>query len=325
MNRTQRWILVLLATLGVMTGANAQSFPTRPLTIVVPFAAGGPTDSVARSLAELLTAHFGQPVRIHNEAGLGGTKGAEAVARAVPDGYTVLLHHIGMATAPTLYRQLKYRPQQDFAPIGLVADAPMMLLARPNLPIGTARQFAAYVRANQDTLSVANAGLGAASHLCGLLIAAALNVELLTIPYGGSGPARKDLEAGRADLLCDQTTTSMQSWHEGKVQAFAVTSPQRLEALAELPTTREAGLPGIQLSIWHGLYAPKGTPGQVVAVWSQALQQAVTSPGFVAAMLRVGVLTATPQSATPVALAATLAQQTQHWRGLILRAQQFAD
>ncbi len=307
--------------------AGAQpAFPSRPVTLVVPFAAGGPTDAVARTLAVELARVLGQPVDVDNRPGLGGTSATAALVQAGHDGgHTLLLHHIGMATAPTLFRQLPYDPLRDFEPLGLVADAPMVLLARPSLGLQSTRQLVAYVRANEATVSVAYAGLGAASHLCGLLLNSVLGVDLISVPYKGTGPALAHLERGGADLMCDQTTAAMRSIRDGKVRAFAVTLPQRLDVLPELPTTAEDGLAGLQLSIWHGLYAPRGTPAAAVSTLALALQEAVASPAFVSAMRQVGVVPVRPEHASPAHHRALLRSQIAKWRPILLKAGQFAD
>jgi tripartite-type tricarboxylate transporter receptor subunit TctC len=299
--------------------------PERPLTIVVPYAAGGPTDTVARKLAFELARVLDQAVEVRNLPGNGGTRAPAQMAAGAGDGQELLLHHIGMATAPSLFRQLGYDPVRDFEPVGLVADAPMVLLTSPRLPVSGGRELVAYLRAHQASLAVAYAGVGAASHLCGLMLGALLKVDLISVPYPGTGPALAHLEQGGADLLCDQTTATLKSIREGRVRAHAVTLPQRLEVLPELPTTTEQGLPGLQLSIWHGLYAPAGTPQAAVARLSRALQRAVASPGFLIAMSQAGVLAVPPEQATPAALRARLVAQIAAWRPLIQRSGQFAD
>lgn len=326
----RRTALARLAALAlawaIAGGAQAEpAFPSRPLTLVVPFAAGGPTDTVARALATGLAAELGQPVEVANVAGLGGTRAPGLLARTTGDGHTLMLHHIGMATAPTLFRHLEYQPLRDFEPLGLVVDAPMVLLSRRDLGIRSARQFAAHVRAHQASLQVAYAGIGAASHLCGLLMGSVLQVDLISVPYKGTGPALQDLAQGAADLLCDQTTAAMAAIRSGAVVAYAVTTPQRLDVLPDLPTTAEAGLPGLQVSIWHGLYAPRGTPADAVARLSAALRGALARPAFVAAMSALGVVPVRAEQATPAAHRAWLAAQIATWRPILLKAGQFAD
>ena len=301
------------------------AYPARPVTMVVPFAAGGPTDAVARALASEMSRSLAQPVTVENRPGAGGTRAPAEVAKGAADGRTVLLHHIGMATAPTLFRQLGYDPQRDFEALGLVAEAPMVLLGRPGLPVTSGRQLPGWLRANEATVSVAYAGLGAASHLCGLLLNAVLRVDLISVPYPGTGPALKHLEQGGADVMCDQTTAAMRSIRDGKVRAFAVTMPQRLEILPELPTTVEDGMSGLQLAIWHGLYAPRGMPPEALVALSRALQMAVASPAFVAAMSQVGVVPVRAEQSTPAYHRTFLAAQISKWRPILLKAGQFAD
>ena len=321
-------VMALLLGLTAAAVASAQpvgDYPTRPITLVVPFAAGGPTDAVARHLAAAMSPLLQQPIVIDNRAGLGGTQAPAAMARGPADGYTILLHHIGMATAPALFRGLTYDPQRDFEPIGLVASAPMVLLTHPSVPATNTRQLIAYLRANEASVAMGYAGPGAASHLCGLLLTTVLRLDLIAVPYKGTGPALAALEKGSADLLCDQTTAAMPSIRNGKVKVFAVTTPERVALLPEVPTTGEQGLAGLQLTIWHGVYAPRGTPEAVVATLARALQSAVASPAFVAAMNQVGVVPTPPDQATPRHLRQMLAAQTAKWRPIIQKAGQFAD
>ena len=240
--------------------ASAQDYPSGPITIVVPFSAGGPTDTVTRLVAEPMSAALGQQIVVQNVGGAGGTLGATQVAKAAPDGYTLLIHHIGMSTAPSLYADLAYDPVTDFEPIGLVTSVPMTIIARKDFPPNTLEELIAYVKANADTVTYANAGIGAASHLCGMLFMSAIGTELTTVPYQGTGPAMTDLLGGQVDFMCDQTTNTTGQIQGGEVKAYAVTAPERLANLPEVPTMAEAGLPDFQLGIWHGLYAPAGTP-----------------------------------------------------------------
>ena len=327
--RTNRFrVLETLFTvvLAVAWSSTAKAdFPSRPVTIVVPFAAGGPTDAVARHLATAMTRQLGQTVEVENQPGLGGTQAPTAIAKASADGHTLLLHHIGMATAPALFRRLGYDPQKDFEPIGVVVDAPMVLLAHPSVPATSAKQLIEYVKRNEATVTIGYAGPGAASHLCGLLLASVLRVDLISVPYTGTGPALAALERGSTDLLCDQTTAAMPSISAGRIRAFAVTTPQRVQVLPELPTTTEQGIAGLQLAIWHGLYAPRGTPAPVIATLSRALQESVTSPAFVAAMSQVGAVPVPAEQATPKQLRQLLSSQTAKWRPLIVKSGQFAD
>jgi tripartite-type tricarboxylate transporter receptor subunit TctC len=271
-----------LATL-IAPAALAQGYPEKPVTIVVPFAAGGPTDKVARDLGDVLRRELKQTVIIDNVGGAGGTLGAAKVAKANPDGYTLLLHHIGMATSPALYRNLPYKTLDDFEYLGMINEVPMTLIGKPGLPAANFSELRKWVDANKGKINLANAGLGAASHLCGLLFQQAMAVDMTTVPYKGTAPAMTDLLGGQVDLMCDQTTNTTQQIESGKVKAFAVTTLKRLTTptLAKLPTLDESGLKGFNVTIWHGLYAPKGTPKAVQDKVNAALRTALKDPDLI--------------------------------------------
>ena len=238
-----RPIVLAAAAALAATAAFAQSdYPTGPVTVVVPFAAGGPTDTVTRLVAEPMSKALGQQVVVQNVGGAGGTLGATQVAKADPDGYTLLLHHIGMSTAPSLYPDLAFDPVKDFAPIGLVTSVPMTIIARRDFPPNTLEELIAYVKEHEDEVTYANAGIGAASHLCGMLFMSAIDTELVTVPYQGTGPAMTDLIGGQVDFMCDQTTNTTGQIKGGEVKAYAVTAPTRLASLPEVPTTADAGV-----------------------------------------------------------------------------------
>jgi len=267
------------ATLGLTSPAFSQvAFPDKPIALVVPFAAGGPTDVVARMIAIPMGKALGQTVIVENTVGAGGTIGATRVARAAPNGYTIFLHHMGMATAPALYRNLSFDPLKDFEYIGQVVDVPMTLLARKDFPPTNFAELQTYLKAQGNKVSLANAGLGAVSHLCGLLFMSQIGVELNTIPYKGTGPAMIDLLGGQVDLLCDQTTQTVPLIKEGRVKVYGVTSLTRLSALPNVPTLNEQGLKGFEVKVWHGMYAPKGTPTPVLEKINAALRAAMQDP-----------------------------------------------
>ena len=267
------------ATLGLTSPAFSQvAFPDKPIALVVPFAAGGPTDVVARMIAIPMGKALGQTVIVENTVGAGGTIGATRVARAAPNGYTIFLHHRGMATAPALYRNLSFDPLKDFEYIGQVVDVPMTLLARKDFPPTNFAELQTYLKAQGNKVSLANAGLGAVSHLCGLLFMSQIGVELNTIPYKGTGPAMIDLLGGQVDLLCDQTTQTVPLIKEGRVKVYGVTSLTRLSALPNVPTLNEQGLKGFEVKVWHGMYAPKGTPTPVLEKINAALRAAMQDP-----------------------------------------------
>ena len=246
------------SALSVGAPARSQGFPDRPIALVVPFAAGGPTDVVARMIAIPMGKALGQTVMIENTVGAGGTIAATKVARATPNGYTIFIHHMGMSTAPALYKKLSFDPLKDYEYIGQVVDVPMTLLARKDLPPTNFPGLAAYLKANGNKVSLANAGLGAVSHLCGLLFMSQMGVELNTIPYSGTGPAMNALLGGQVDLLCDQTTQTVPMIKDGRVKVYGVTTLKRLSALPNVPTLSEQGLKGFEVKVWHGMYAPRG-------------------------------------------------------------------
>ena len=253
-------------------------FPDHPISLVVPFAAGGPTDVVARMIAIPMGKSLGQTVLVENAVGAGGTIASTKVARAAPNGYTILIHHMGMSTAPALYKKLAFDPLKDYEYIGQVVDVPMTLLARKDFPANNLKELQAYVKVNKDKISLANAGLGAVSHLCGLLFMSQLGVELNTIPYKGTGPAMNDLLGGQVDLLCDQTTQTVPMIKDGRVKVFGVTTLKRLTALPNVPTLDEQGMKGFEVKVWHGMYAPKGTPKPILDKLTAALQVAMQDP-----------------------------------------------
>jgi tripartite-type tricarboxylate transporter receptor subunit TctC len=265
--------------------AGAQNFPgDKPITIIVPFSAGGPTDRVARDLAEALRKPLGgATVVVDNSAGAGGSIGANKVAKAAPDGHTLLLHHIGMATMPTLVRNIPFKVESDFEYLGMVNDVPMTLIGKPSLPANNYKELTTWIGQNKGKINLANAGVGSASHLCGLLFQNAVKTEMTTVPYKGTGPAMTDVIGGQVDLMCDQTTNTSGQIEGKKVKAYAVTTAKRLTppALKDLPTLQESGLKDFQVTIWHGLYAPKGTPAPVLTKINEALKVALKDPEFV--------------------------------------------
>jgi tripartite-type tricarboxylate transporter receptor subunit TctC len=316
-----------VATLALASGtALAQQYPTRPVTIVVPFAAGGPTDIVARSMADAMGRSVqGSNFVVDNAAGAGGTIGVAKVARAAPDGYTLLVHHIGMATAPTLYRKLAFDPLKDFEYVGLINEVAMTLLVKTALPVKDVKELMPYLKQNAAKVSLANAGIGSASHLCGLLFMSAIATDLTTVPYKGTAPALADLLGGQVDMLCDQTTNTVPQIKAGKVRALAVTSPTRLSILPELPTLAESGLKDFDVSVWHGLYAPKGTPKAVVDRLVAGLRQALKDPAIVKRFAELGTEPVAEAKASPDALRAHLAAEITKWAPLIKQAGIYAD
>ena len=313
-----------LAT-ALFTGAAHAEYPERTITMVVPFSAGGPTDTVARLIAESMSKDLGQQVIVENVGGAGGTLGAGRVASAEADGYTMLLHHIGMATSATLYRNLAYDPQNAFDYVGLVTEVPMTIVARKDFEPNDLKGLIDYVKANQDKVTVANAGIGAASHLCGMMFMSAIETQLVTVPYKGTGPAMTDLLGGQVDILCDQTTNTTKQIQGGTIKAYAVTSASRLEIFPDLPTTAEAGLNDFQVGIWHGIYTPKGTPKEAIDKLSASLQKALKDENVVARFAELGTAPSSQEEATPEALKAKLESEITRWKPVIDAAGQYAD
>jgi tripartite-type tricarboxylate transporter receptor subunit TctC len=315
-----------LAALSLFSAsANAQGYPERQITMVVPFAAGGPTDTVARLVAESMSKDLGKQIVVENVGGAGGTLGAARVANAEADGYTVLLHHIGMATSASLYRKLPYDTLNAFDYVGLVTDVPMTLLARKDMPATDLTGLIEYAKANSDKVTVANAGIGAASHLCGMLFMSSIKTSLVTVPYKGTGPAMTDLLGGQVDIMCDQTTNTTKQIQGGTVKAYAVTSAERLGVLKDIPTVKEAGLPDMQVGIWHGLYAPKGTPKDAIDKLNKALKSALKNPNVAARFAELGTEPSPDNDATPAALKAKLEGEIARWKPVINAAGQYAD
>jgi tripartite-type tricarboxylate transporter receptor subunit TctC len=317
-------ILACLALLGA-ADAGAQDYPRKPITVVVPFAAGGPTDTVARLLGVAMGKSLKTQIIVENVGGAGGTIGAARVAKAAPDGYTILLHNIGHSTAPALYRKLPYDTVGDFEPIGLVNEVPMTLVAKKALPPNTLRELIAYLKANKDKVSYANAGLGSASHLCGMLLMSAIDTDLTTVPYKGTAPAMNDLLGGQVDLLCDQSINATSQIKAAKIKVYAVTTKTRVPSLSEVPTMQEAGLSGFEISVWHAFYAPKGTPKAVVEKLARALRDALRDPTVQQRFADLGAEGVAESRATPEALRAHLKAEIDRWAPIIKKAGAFAD
>lgn len=319
-----------LAAAGLVMAATAlptafAAYPERAVTMVVPFAAGGPTDTLARTLGVALGNALKQTVVVENVGGAGGTIGVGRVAKAKPDGYMTLLHHIGMSTAPALYRKLAYDALGDFDPVGLVADVPMTLVARTNFPANDFKEFLAYIKANRTKVSYANAGLGSASHLCGMLFMSTIATDLTTVPYKGTGPAMNDLLGGQVDFMCDQTTNTTQQIKGGKVKVYGVTSKTRVASLNTVPTLDEQGLKGFEVGVWHGIYVPKGTPKAAIDTLVTGLQAALKDATVKTRLADLGTEPVASDKATPAALGALLRAEIDKWRPLIKKAGVYAD
>ena len=321
----------LLATaLAVAAGAAAaQDFQgSKPITLIVPFSAGGPTARVARALAEAMRKPLGNvTIVVDNAAGAGGSIGANKVAKAANDGYTLLVHHIGMATMPTLVRNIPFNVENDFEYVGMINDVPMTVIGKPQLPANNYKEMVAWVSQNKGKVNLGNAGIGSASHLCGMLFQQALGVEMTAVPYKGTGPAMTDLMGGQIDLMCDQTTNTTSQIEGKKVKAFAVTSPQRLTtpALKDLPTMQELGAKGFNVSIFHGLYAPKGTPAAVLKKLNDALKVALKDPDFVKKQEGLGAVVVTDNRVNPAEHKKFVQSEIAKWSPAIKAAGVYVD
>lgn len=313
--------ILLAASVLAAGAATAQEFPAaKPVTIVVPFAAGGPGDIIARLIAGGMKTKLNQNVIVENVLGAGGTIGTTRVAKAAPDGYTVLLMHTGLATAPSLYEKLPFDPVKDLAPIGLVTDVAMTLVARPNYPAKNLAELVADLKARGDKVTFGNSGRGSAAHLCGVLFMDALGKPLTWVAYRGGAQVVNDLVAGHVDVYCDPATGTTPLIQGGKIQGYAVTTKKRLKTLPDLPTADEAGLPGFEVSTWYGLYAPAGTPQPVIAALTASLQAALADPTLVARFADLSMEPVTKEQATPKALADFLGAELKKWSAAMARA-----
>ncbi len=317
-------IFVCVAVLAA-SAANAQKYPDKVISLIVPFTAGGPTDTVARLIAQPMSKALNGQVIVENVGGAGGTIAANRVAKSTPDGYTILIHHIGMSTAPALYRKLPYKPLDDFEPIGLINEVPMTLIARKDFPPKDLKELITYVKANKDKVTYANAGLGAASHLCGMLFMTVIQADLTTVPYKGTADVMKDLLGSQVDFSCDQTTNTTSQIKADKVKVYGVTTLKRLPSLPKIPTMDEAGLKGFEVAVWHGLYAPKATPKPVIDVLTKALQVALKDKVVKERFADLGTEPVAENRATPDALRAHLKAEIDKWAPIIKKAGVYAD
>ena len=322
-------LALVAAAAAAAFGATAQEYPSKDktVTIVVPFAAGGPTDRVARDLAEALRKPLGANVVVDNTAGAGSSIGAARVARAAPDGYTLLLNHIGMSTMPALYRKLAFSVPNDFEYLGMVNDVPMTLIARPTMAANNYKELSAWLAQNKGKINLGNAGLGSASHLCGLMFQSAVQIDMTPVPYKGTAPAITDLIGGQIDLLCDQTTNTSGQIEAKKVKAYAVTTPKRLTTplLKDLPTLAESGLKDFEVTIWHGLYGPKGTPPDIAKKINDALKVALKDPEFIKKQEGLGAVVVTDKRIEPAEHKKFVAAEIDKWTAVIKAAGTYAD
>ena len=315
--KSKFWKLGAVALAFVAGNAFAQSYPTKPITWIVPFAAGGPTDALARSIAERVAREVGQPIIIDNSPGAGGTVGAAKAARANPDGYTMLVGHMGyMGAAPALYKKLSYDPVKDFAPVFRFPDTPLVLMVRKEHPAKDIKELVDFGKKNPDKLFISNAGVGSSSHLIAALFATSAGMKVSLVPYKGAGPALIDVIGGQVDGMFDQTNTALPQIKEAKVRPLAVTSRVRLPQLKDVPTLAETVLPNFEASTWYGIYAPKGTPQAALDKVQQAYLKVMTDKDFTGKMAEQAIQMLPPEQYTGAALGRHTEAEVARWKAV---------
>ena len=304
-----------LAVAGVAAGAaQAQDYPTRNITMIVPFAAGGPTDVIARIVTGHMQQTLGQSIIIENVVGAGGTTASTRAAKAAPDGYTLITGHMGThAASVPLYPKLAYHPSKDFEPVGLIAGTPILILARKDFPPKDLKEFVAYVKANADKVNAAHAGVGSVSHVSCELLHSILDVKPVGVPFNGTGPAMNALVAGQVDYMCDQIVNAVPQINAGTIKSYAIATPERNPSLPNVPTTAEAGLPTFQAQAWNAMFAPKGTSPAIVASLNAAAVKALDDETVKKRLLELGSVIPAPKDRTPEALAALVKSEIAKW------------
>lgn len=321
------FVVSALAALFSLVGY-AQTYPSKPISLVVPFVAGGPTDRVARDLAEAMRKPLGDvSIIIENVLGAGSSIGANKVAKAAPDGYTIMLNHIAMATMPNLLRNMPFKVESDFEYLGMINEVPMTVISKPTLPAKNYKELVAWLNQNKGKINLGNAGVGSASHLCGLMFQNALQIDMAAIPYKGTAPAMTDLIGGQIDIMCDQTTNTSTQIEAKKVNVYGVTTAKRLTTavLKDVPTLQESGLKGFDVSIWHGLYAPKGTPADVIAKLNNALKVALKDPDFIKKQEALGAVIIHDKRVEPAEHKKFVVAEIAKWGPVIAAAKEYID
>jgi tripartite-type tricarboxylate transporter receptor subunit TctC len=306
----------------------AQTYPAKPISLIVPFVAGGPTDRVARDLAEAMRKPLGDAtIIIENVLGAGSSIGANKLTKAAPDGYTIMLNHIAMATMPNLLRNMPFKIDSDFEYLGMVNEVPMTVISKPSMPATNYKELVVWLNQNKGKINLGNAGVGSASHLCGLMLQNALQIDMAAIPYKGTAPALTDLIGGQIDILCDQTTNTTPQIEAKKVKVFGVTTSKRLTTavLKDVPTLQESGLKGFDVSIWHGIYAPKGTPADVIAKLNNALKVALKDPEFIKKQEALGAVIINDKRVEPAEHKKFVAAEIAKWGPVIAAAKEYID
>jgi tripartite-type tricarboxylate transporter receptor subunit TctC len=322
MTRTSRssspFLLSLAAVLGLSAGAARAAYPERPITMIVPFAAGGPTDVVARIVAEHMSRTLGQQIVIENVAGAGGTTGITRGAQSAPDGYTIMMGHMGThGAAPAVYPDIKYDPTKDFAPVGLAAGTPILVVAKKDFPAKDLKEFVAYVKANSEKLNEAHAGVGSVSFTTCSLFNSLVGANPTRVAYRGTGPALNDIVAGQVDYMCDQIVNLVPQIQAGTIKAYGVALPARSPALPDVPTTIEGGLPEFQVSAWNAVFAPKGTPPEIVKRLNDALRKALADEGTRKRLLDLGGDLSNVAAQTPEGLQKLVESEVARWNKVL--------
>jgi tripartite-type tricarboxylate transporter receptor subunit TctC len=318
-----RWMRLIAAAtvaLAAPAWAQAQGYPTKQIVQIVVFAAGGPSDTLGRLLADHVGKQFGQQIVVENVKGAGGVIGTERAAKALPDGYTILTHHNGLTTAPALYSNLRFDPRTAFEPMGLINTGPMVMLSRKTLQTADFKELVAWMKEKGDKASIGFAGVGSNSYVCAMVLQREVGVKLAMVPYSGTGPAMQDLVAGQIDLLCDQATTATQQVLGGNVKAYAVASEQRLPGLKDVPSNVEAGLPGFKHIVFNAAYVPKGTPKGVIDRWNEAIGKFVSDPVIVERFAQTGTVPFPPEMRSVAAHAKFLEEQFEFYAKLFEEA-----
>jgi tripartite-type tricarboxylate transporter receptor subunit TctC len=319
-----RWLRPVAAAMAMALAmpawAQAQGYPSKQITQIVVFAAGGPSDTLGRMLGDHVGRQLGQQIVVENVKGAGGVVGMERAAKAAPDGYTIMTQHGSLTAAPALYTHLRFDPRTAYEPMGLINTGPMAVLSRKTLETSTLKELVAWMKEKGDKASIGFAGVGSNSYVCAVLLQQQIGVKLAMVPYTGTGPAMQDLVAGQIDLLCDQATTATPQILSATVKAYAVTSAERLAGLKDVPSNVEAGLPGLNYTIWNAAYAPKGTPKEIVDRWNEAIGKFVADPAIVERFAQTGTVPFPPEMRSPAAHAKFLDEQFDFFAKLFAEA-----
>ena len=316
---SKQW-LVAICMIGSMTGvlavcpASAEEYPSRPVTVIVPYPAGGPTDVISRVVSNIMSKELGKPIIIENVSGASGTIGAARVARAAPDGYTLLMHNITFVSAPDLYKSKTYDPIKDFEPVGLVSDSPQAIVAKRTMAAKDIHELVATIKEKPSSINLADAGRGSGSFLCNLLFSHMIGASMTAVSYGGTGPALNDMLGGQVDLMCDQVANTIEQIKANNIKVYCVATKTRLPILPSVPTCEESAVAGLEASVWVALVAPKGTPKDVIAKLSAALQMALKDQSVLARLAGLATIAAPQNQQTPEGLKAFLKNEVDKWK-----------